>query len=344
MKKRMLCMLLLVLTALATLSGCGAKDHTTLESPANNTSPSPTNEHLDTTYKQYSGTWAQEEIGWLNGGVILDLSVEEDTLRVGYMEITAAPISDVAEIDISISISEIQDGRMEATFENDGWGNAGTMRITFDDDQILCKISDVHYVGEDWAALWGVTETTVVLVKMNHAHSLIEYDLEDYYEIFPDENPDNWDNNDSEPTKPAPAGNTSKASGILANLGMTEDDFRVACAPLQIIWYMGSTPAYRMDSEMLNTICDYPEQYSGNYFSFPYFEVEQKGVSADGFLCYYRTLQNGPPILIFDYRDNVYSPTISEGDRISAYVIFDGIQLNGLGQDILCFRLISCDK
>ena len=148
-------------------------------------------------YSQYAGTWAQAEIDWLNGGVILDISVEADMLQVIYTEITGAPISNQAEICVDIPVSNIQGDRVETSFDNDGWDNAGTMSITFDDDQIICKIADVHYVGESWDALWSVTETTVVLVPMDNAHSLLEYDLEDYYEIFPDENPDNWIDNPS---------------------------------------------------------------------------------------------------------------------------------------------------
>ena len=50
------------------------------------------------------------------------------------------------------------------------------------------------------------------------------------------------------------------------------------------------------------------------------------------------------PIIIFDRRDNVYSPNILKDDKIVAYAIFEGVQLNWLGQDMLGFSLISCDK
>lgn len=336
MKKRMLCMLLAVVAVFAALSGCGTSDNTPADTSVSNVLTA-------VTYEQYAGTWAQEEIGWLYGGVMLDISAEGDTLQVAYCEVSAAPISDQAEFGVSIPISDIQGNSIEASFENDGWGNAGTMRITFDDDQILCKISDVHYVGENWDALWGATATTSVLVRMDNAHDLVEYTLDDYYEMFPDENPDNWID-DSSSAEPAPSSNLSTASGILANLGMTENEFRASCTSLQTIGHLGGSvllPSY--DSELLNSIRDYPGQYVGNLYNFPYFYVEQKGSSPDGYLYYLRLLQDGP-IQIFDFRDDPYSPMISEEDHLNAYVIFTGVQLNGLGQDVLCFQLISCDK
>ncbi len=326
---------LLTMIVLFLLSGCGAGDKSLDDSSVSNMSTAA-------TYDQYTGTWAQEEIGWLNGGVILDISVEADILQVAYMELTAAPISDQAEIDVSIPISNIQGNSVEASFENDGWDNTGTIHITFDDDQILCKISDVHYVGENWDALWGATETTSVLVRMDNAHDLIEYDLDDYYEMFPEENPDNW-NDGSSTAEPTHSGDLSKASGILASLGMTENEFKSSCTPLQKAVKAGGALIYLWDSELLNPIRDYPGQYMGNFYNFSYFEVEEKGSTTDGYLYYLQSTGDGP-IQIFDFRDDTYSPTISEGDIISAYVIFGGSQLNGLGQDVLCFNLISCDK
>lgn len=260
-------------------------------------------------------------------------------MNVAYLEVMAAPISGEAEIDISVPLADIQDNRIEADFDNDGWGNAGTLRITFDDDQIICKISDVHYIGEDGAPIGGATETTSVLVRMDSAHELLEYSLDNYYEMFPDENPDNWGEDGSETMEPGY--DTSRASGVLAGIGMTEDEFRVSCTPLQYASTSGKL--YFFDSDSLSAIRDYPAEYTGQCFRFPRFPVKDKGVSDDGYP-YYTVSDRTGPLLLFDFRDDVYSPTISEGDNIDAYVIFSSVQLNGLGQDVLCFLLISCDK
>lgn len=332
MKKRIQYALLFITIMAVFLSGRSSQDSSPENTPDNASDTSSS-----VTYDQYAGTWAQEEIGWLYGGVILDISVNADVMNVAYLEVTAAPISDEAEIDISVSLADIQDNRIEADFDNDGWGNAGTLRITFDNDQVLCKISDVHYIGEDGAPIWGATETTSVLVRMDSAHELLGYSLDDYYEMFPDENPDNWEGNGTATMEPGY--DTSKASGILANLGLTEEEFRESCTPLQT----QSRPYVVNDTQLLDEIQSYPAQYSGQFFRFYKFNVDNKGVTDDGYL-YYIGVFNGHVAQVFDLRDDAYSPTISKNDVIEAYVIFSSVQLNGLGQDVLCFTLISCDK
>lgn len=344
MKKRTQLAVLFVMVALMLFSGCSGKDDNDTgnvsDSPPDNISDSPPdNSAAADAYGQYTGVWAQEEIGWLYGGTILDISTEADTMQIAYFETMGAPMSREAEIDVSVPLSDIQDDRLETDFENDGWGNAGTIRITFADDEILCKISDVHYVGEDGAATWGVTETTSVLVRMDNAHELMEYDLEEYYEMFPEENPDNWA--EDAPAAVQPSYDTSKASGILANFGLTEEEFRAACVPLQ---YVGMTfqdiPIYSYESEQLAAMKNYPGQYANGGYRFPHFEVESKNITSDGYPFYY----NDSGIYLYDFRDDIYSPTISPGNTIDAYTLFYGVQTTVAGKDVLSFLILSCDK
>lgn len=85
MKKRIQYAVLLAAIVLAHLSGCGSKDSPLENTPDNTSIVSPV-----ATYDQYAGTWAQEEIGWLNGGVILDISVDSDRMNVAYLEICSS--------------------------------------------------------------------------------------------------------------------------------------------------------------------------------------------------------------------------------------------------------------
>ena len=129
----------------------------------------------------------------------------------------------------------------------------------------------------------------------------------------------------------------STASGILESLGMTEDEFKNDCQPLSATPNSGYKDTWQLR--------DYPADYVGqSFYLIQLLEIGDKGATADGYfayLIYYEGLM--PPMLIFDYRDDVYSPTISVGDIVVPYMIFTGVQtVNGL--DCICFNLISADK
>ena len=157
---------------------------------------------------------------------------------------------------------------------------------------------------------------------------------------------------------------TSKASGILANMGLTEEEFRQRCIPLHFgqstygyVEYGGSTDAQRILGT--RTLREYPKDYIGNIYYLAYYKMENfapqyyseaeavsyKGMSTDGYPTYIITPRTSSQdyLLIFDYRDDVYNPTISIGSGIAPYMIFTGIQtLDGI--DYLCFNMISVDK
>jgi hypothetical protein len=288
-------------------------------------------------YEKYAGTWAQEGSNWLAGGITLDVSVDADTISVAYIEITAAPISMEAEVDISFPIADIKDNAISVDFENDGWGNGGTLGITFLDGEILCDVSNVYFAGDDGYSVWEITTQSTTLTEMENAHELMYYTMDDYYEMFPEENPDNQQD---EP-------NTSTASGILAALGMTEEEFRANCQPLDPI-YTGTKIPFN-----LKQLREYPADYVGRWF-YPsissvdyhptHIKVYSKGISSDGYITYVcKSSSSDEYILLFDYRDDVYSPTISQNDSICPYMIFTGVQTSN-GIDYSCFYLISVDK
>lgn len=73
-----------------------------------------------------------------------------------------------------------------------------------------------------------------------------------------------------------------------------------------------------------------------------YIDVDIKGETTDGYV-YYENQFLGENLILYDLRDDVYSPTISEEDDIIPYMIFVGIQTAN-GTDYLCFDMISVDK
>ena len=138
---------------------------------------------------------------------------------------------------------------------------------------------------------------------------------------------------------------TSTASGILASMGMTEEQFRAYCQPLK-------RDIASSTSTIICDLRDYPANYVGECYRFVTtsgnqlgIEISTKGQSSDGYITYISIPNEDWQgyILLFDMRDDTYSPTISIGDEIYPYMIFTGVQtINGI--DFVCFWLISVDK
>ena len=284
-------------------------------------------------FSSYIGTWAENGLCWDGGGLTLDVTVENDKMILACALTQAAPASRVAEIQKEINLADIVDSSVEIPYDNDSWGNSGKLKITFAENAITCEFSDI--VTDDLAQ-WGFYEAMYSLIKNDNAHELLTYTQEEYDAKY------------GEPEEPQqPTYDTSKASGILAQLGMTEEAFRASCQLLN----NASSDDVRVTQELL----DYPSQYIGQHFTFghysnekpslDYMEVSSKGTSTDGYTTYtyYPGYSFEDYIKIFDMRDDIYAPTISDGDDIYPYMIFIGVQTIN-GTDYLCFQLISVDK
>lgn len=207
---------------------------------------------------------------------------------------------------------------------------------------------------------------------------------DDYYE-------DDFDDNELEGQ---PEYDTSKASGILASMGMTEQQFRDSCMPLSPSVHPGIfiKTGTKVPYVELQDLQRNPTAYVGQHFVFsenpfedlpcnychgedasrmPSKPCTHKGpghynyaeLHDDG-LYYYRqynlnklvpdellgrnrfTNNYGESVisndycLIFDLRDNIYSPNITKDSYVSAYMIFDGMSQDG---SYLMFSMISCD-
>lgn len=144
-----------------------------------------------TVYSQYNGTWAEEDIGWVNGGAVLDITANGDNITVEFSVIQSAPGSRVASVFQTISVSEIENAVVEIPFDNDGWGCSGTMILTFTKDAIICEIKDLQLT--DLYPEWGFCEWRYLLVRNDSAYEALEYEPSDYERMFPDENMQNED-------------------------------------------------------------------------------------------------------------------------------------------------------
>jgi hypothetical protein len=279
----------------------------------------------------FAGIWSEEGFGWLYGGMMLEISPQNEHFSITIYYYQGAPTSRRADVCIEITDSDIIDGTFSASFE-DSWCNTGTMTIQFESDRIVCQITNMNN-SED--AMWGMSDGWFSLYPNQNAFESLNYTMEEYYAEFPE-----YDSGNQEPTY-----TTSKASDILAGMGISEEDFRLHCQPLK-------RDIASNDSLIINDLRDYPAMYTNELFTFVdtlnkplSVRVSAKGVSSDGYTTYiiYPNQEWQGNILLFDMRDDIYYPTISIGDHIYPYMIYTGIQTIN-GYDYVCFLLISVDK
>lgn len=318
--------------------------------------------------------WAAEGTDWVYGGYTLGIYISETSPDNAYFEFSylqGAPSSRNAVASAEIPLSEITSNEVTFSFENDGWGHSGNITLVFEDDAILFAVSDVAYTDPSCPEMWGFYDVSGRLVSNPTIYNDLYYTEEEYNALF----------GEQEQTPQKPAYDTSKASGILASLGMTEQDFKDSCIPLDMGGIDSKTTAYYIEyKELLR----YPNNYIGthfyigtnlhDYFPCPYcdgiddscsstalmekYDENGKhwtyrsdpntlipyafglgsyvaGISSDGYL-YYETSK----YLIFDFRDDVYSPNLAAGGNASPYLIFLGVSFDGTQ---LRFAMITCD-
>jgi len=288
----------------------------------------------------YLGVWATEAIGWQYGGMILDLTVDNNQLCMYLSYHQSAPASRVAEVYCSMMLNELYGNGIRIDVGDDGWGNTGVIELYLNDNYIECIVSNVK-TKESHSPQWGLYDGVFYLYPNDTAYASMEY-TQDMYDAMYGNNarPDSYEFEEQQPTY-----DTSKASGILASLGMTEEEFRTSCQPLCII-------SLSFEGQLeVDDLRENPNQYVGNHYFFstdfndetwgqPHsMRVDNKGTSLDGYI-YYELMED---CVLYDYRDDTYAPTVSTGDGAAFYVIFTGVQTI-YSTDYVCFNIISLDK
>ena len=403
------------------------------EAPASNNTPDDNDAGDVFDYSVYEGTWAQEGIGWEYGGLLMDVEVSDDTISIDCIFTQGAPSSRIAEIAVDIKKDDVENNAVECAYDDDGWGSCGKLNIQFNDNSIKCSFSDIKQLGTEIPA-WGFYEDTYTLIKNNEAHDSLIYSMDDYYELYPEENPDNWepqlpygtyiynsngllsvsetniymqneavlyvsisytgsvswecDSNivalkwgewDATNTIPLyitgvqngtavlkifdanypneciyidvnvsglSTTGTVKASNILSNMGVSEEEFRANCQRLFTsgiqIGSPDGTEAYYMD------IVEYPRNYIDKWFVIDNlsgydFTCTYKGMSNDGYPYYECVDDYDYSAVIYDFRNDTYSPNISRDDHFTPYVIFKEVRTIN-GEEWLVFWMISMDK
>ena len=142
----------------------------------------------------YIGTWAEEDIGWEFGGLILDITdTSEGSVDFALCYTQGAPASRIAEVFQTVPLDDIKGTKLMFSFEDDGWGQTGTVTLEFEQNEILCTISNVEYPGKDYPN-WGFCDDYYILAKNETAHESMEYNEDEYYELYPEDQFDEEDN------------------------------------------------------------------------------------------------------------------------------------------------------
>lgn len=155
--------------------------------------------------------WSTENFNEGLGGYYLHIYLwdDEENITLELHNLQAPPQNRDAVAEFSVPIEDIRNGLYKTDFKEDGWGHSGTVSFTFKEDEILFTISDINYHDEN-AEVWGFWETEERLIQNPYVYDQINAQQEEHYEEF--ESPE--------------------LTGIWAQLGISEDEFRQKCVPL----------------------------------------------------------------------------------------------------------------
>lgn len=168
-----------------------------------------------TDYTTYVGEWISPEASMQvssNNAETMNISVylpNDDGSRI-------------AEFELSLLISNIENDSITTAFE-DSWGVSGTAVITFKEDTIEIETKNTSPIEEMWGTYEGVFSFT-----RDDADFSQEQEYDESEEFIEPEEP----YYEEEYVEPESYYDTSKASGILAQAGLTEDQFRSQCTVL----------------------------------------------------------------------------------------------------------------
>lgn len=92
----------------------------------------------------YAGTcWVSEGYGFRDGGYCLDFVIEEETdeVTVTFQRFGGQLTAWYASIYETVPLSEVENGWLTLTFEDDGWDNAGTLELVLGRDAVFYNVS-----------------------------------------------------------------------------------------------------------------------------------------------------------------------------------------------------------
>lgn len=199
-------------------------------------------------FSDYDGLWAVEDLSYENGGMILNISTYEATTMLSFECAEESVGYSDGPLDYNILKNEVDGSTVTIKKAMDIYENLVDMTINFDNDTITCKITNI----EDGGNSSFLKEGTYKLVKNEDAYTVLsEVPWSDSMGVKADGFTE------------APAYDTSKASGILAQAGLTEAEFKAMSMPVMSQYYHSNEIAYARGRQYYaehpdeNTMLDY---------------------------------------------------------------------------------------
>lgn len=137
---------------------------------------------VENNFRKYVGKWHCPDLSQGNSGwiiqLLMDIAIKDDKLAILVKYSCDVPeypeYYEIAEIKKVVSVSEIKDNMLSIQYDDDGYGNSGTLEFTFLNDQIFC-VSNVNehtdIYGEYYNG-WSFNFGTCKLVKEESAEDL----------------------------------------------------------------------------------------------------------------------------------------------------------------------------
>ena len=131
--------------------------------------------------EDYTGTWAEEDVSWISGGMIMDVSRMQDELMIQLFLKKPAPYGGGQSLTVKFPEADIKDGFISVEFEGDDYGGyTGTLELQFNDDRVYCEMKDLVYLDDEVSPMALFYDGTTTLIRMDDAHERMECTDEEY--------------------------------------------------------------------------------------------------------------------------------------------------------------------
>lgn len=109
----------------------------------------------------FIGTW--REPGKDYGLSLTITQNDSSSLLIQVSHVNNPSATRLVNFDCIVPYDAFFDGLVKFTYDNDGWGNTGTIYLERNDNSVTCTVQGVTYIGTAGFAMWGLYEGEYLL-------------------------------------------------------------------------------------------------------------------------------------------------------------------------------------
>ena len=114
----------------------------------------PTTSTQSATPESFIGTWKEPGKDY---GLALTISQNDSSsLLINVSHVNNPSATRLVYFDCVVPYDAFYEGLVKFTYNDDGWGNTGTIYLEKNDQSITCTVQDVRYIGQGSYAMWGL--------------------------------------------------------------------------------------------------------------------------------------------------------------------------------------------